>query len=314
VFPDWTKPLLVLALFVTLEPLIAFVVEPLIYGQGVGVSDFGLLVAVAFWTWMWGPIGLIMSTPLTVCLVVLGRHVPTLEFIAVLMGDEPGVTAEITYYQRLLARDTDEALQIVEDCLKDHPREEVFDDVLVPALSLARRDCDRGELTVDDERFILTATRELLEHLEREQPQATRGQTLSKAHARPTVVGCPARGEAEMIGLTMLRTLVDPHYEVQVASTAMLASEIMELVDRVNPTTVCIGSLEPGGIAETRYLCKRLRGRFPAIHIVVGRWGGKAVPPSVREVLATAGADAIGATVRETRDALSPFVQLHEIR
>ena len=121
VFPGWTQPLLILALFVAVELIAANVVEPLLFGHSTGVSPLALLIALAFWTWLWGPIGLVLSTPLTVCLMVLGRNVPGLEFLGVLLGDEPALDPEINFYQRLLAGDQDEATDLAVQFVSTHP-------------------------------------------------------------------------------------------------------------------------------------------------------------------------------------------------
>ena len=113
IFPGWLQPLLVLGLIVVLEVVTANVAEPRLFGHSMGVSEVALLVAAAFWAFLWGPIGLVLSSPLTVCLVVLGKYVPQLEFLDVLLGDEPSLDADVSYYQRLLARDQDEAAQLV---------------------------------------------------------------------------------------------------------------------------------------------------------------------------------------------------------
>ena len=118
--------------------------EPWLYGQSIGVSEVALLVAAAFWTFLWGPIGLVLSGPLTVCLVVLGKYVPQLEFFDVLLGDEPALDPDVTYYQRLLARDQDEAAQMVLAQAQDDVPEQVYDELLVPALNYAKRDRERG--------------------------------------------------------------------------------------------------------------------------------------------------------------------------
>src|SRR5205807_7212787 len=109
VFPGWLQAALVVGLIALVEVITVNIIEPLLFGHSTGISSVALLVAAAFWTWLWGPIGLILSTPLTACLVVLGKYVPQLEFFNVLLGDEPVLDTELTYYQRLLARDEDEA-------------------------------------------------------------------------------------------------------------------------------------------------------------------------------------------------------------
>ena len=140
--------------------------EPWLYGQSIGVSEVGLLVVTGFWTWLWGPIGLVLATPLTVCLVVLGRHVPPLQFFDLLLGKAPALDPPVMYYQRLLAQDQDEALDVVEDYGKAHTLEEVYDAVMIPALLLAWQDRTQGLLTGADETFLLQATQDMLADLE----------------------------------------------------------------------------------------------------------------------------------------------------
>ena len=128
------------------------------------------MIAIAFWTWIWGPLGLALATPLTVCLVVLCKHIPELEFAEVLLGDESAVDPPLIYYQRLLARDIDEASDVVKNYLKDHLEEGIYDDLFIPALHWAKRDSVREKLDPDDQRFIVQTTREIIENLEELNP------------------------------------------------------------------------------------------------------------------------------------------------
>ena len=146
VAPGWTLPVLTLGLFVTLELFSNNVLEPWLYGASTGLSPVAVLVAAVFWTMLWGPLGLLMSTPLTVCLVVLGRHVPQLGFFDVLLGDEPALSPEVKFYQRLLARDPDEATELAEEYLEDGSLDKLYDSVILPALVHAEQDRLRGSL------------------------------------------------------------------------------------------------------------------------------------------------------------------------
>ena len=161
VFSGWTRPGLVAVLFVALELFTNLVLETLLYAGAAGVSAVGLLVAIAFWTWMWGPAGLLMATPLTVCLVVLSRHVPGMQFLATLLGDEPALSADAAYYQRLLAGDRDEATEIVEAHLATSDPETVYDTLMLPALAYARRDA--SELSSQQEQDVLRGTAAILD-------------------------------------------------------------------------------------------------------------------------------------------------------
>lgn len=129
---SWTQPVLVLILFAVFDIVTANVVEPLVFGHSTGMAPIALLIAAAFWSWLWGPIGLVLSTPLTVCLVVLGQHIPRFKFLALLLGDEPALPPHASYYQRLLARDREEATDVIRKYVEAHGLEKVFDHVFLP--------------------------------------------------------------------------------------------------------------------------------------------------------------------------------------
>ena len=152
-FPGWRQPLEVVALFGVVEVALSYL-EPVIYGKATGVSALGLLVAAMFWTWLWGLLGILLSTPLTLCLAVLGKYVPSLGFFATILGEEAELDQDIRFYQRLVSLDQDGATAVVDAALKERPRAEVFDQILVPALSRAGRDAARAELEESDMAFI----------------------------------------------------------------------------------------------------------------------------------------------------------------
>jgi predicted PurR-regulated permease PerM/methylmalonyl-CoA mutase cobalamin-binding subunit len=161
--PGWWVPLLTVAMFVVLELLISNVVEPWLYGSRTGVSAVAVIVSAMFWAWLWGGIGLVLATPLTVCLAVIGKYVPGLAFLDVLLGDEPVFDPPTRVYQRLLAGDQEEAMELVEQDLKTKSLADVYDTVLTPALVLAERDRHRGDLDEHRERFVYAAIREIME-------------------------------------------------------------------------------------------------------------------------------------------------------
>jgi len=165
-FAGWLEPGLIAVLFIVLELLTANVFEPLLFGHSIGASAVALLIAAAFWAFLWGPIGLVLSGPLTVCLVVLGKYVPHLDFLWVLLSDEPALEEDFSYYQRLSAHDEDEAEAIVLDYVKNHPVDEVYDELLAPALIYAGRDYRQQGLDGDDLHFIHETTRGILTNVE----------------------------------------------------------------------------------------------------------------------------------------------------
>jgi predicted PurR-regulated permease PerM len=308
VFPGWLQPAMVAGLFLVLEPITGSVMEPWLYGQSAGVSHVGLLIALTFWTWLWGPVGLLMATPLTVCLLVLGKHLPSLGFIVVLMGDRPVIEAKARYYQRLLARDQDEAIDIVEAYVDTDGRESVYDTVLLPALYYAKQDQDRGLLNEGDAQFVGQATREILDVLAHDAPALSEKEPGD--HPDPDtlvrILGCPARDEADVLALEMVRSLLDPaRYRMEVSRPGMLVAEVVAGVDQHRPALLCIGAVAPGGLSQARHLCKRLRSQCPELKIVVGRWGLHDEMDADREQLLAAGADCVETTVLDTQRALA---------
>jgi predicted PurR-regulated permease PerM len=318
VFPGWHQPLMVMGLIVVLELAANMIMEPVLYGRTIGVSTVALMVAVAFWTWLWGPVGLLLSTPLTVSLAVLGRYVPQLEFLGVLLSDEPVLETHTSYYQRLVAQDQDEAVELVEEYFRDHPLEEVYGAVLVPALYTAKKDQARGNLTADEMHFVVQTTREIVENLSlHPQPSPSSDTTAVDTPApdpdasplpKVPLVLSPVHDAADELVLLMLQQQLDPnHYDMELLHPAMLASEVVTLVEQQGVGLICLGTLAPGGLAQTRYLCLRLRTRLPELKIVVGRWGFSGSGEESGEMLREAGADIVATTLHETCSQLMQF-------
>jgi hypothetical protein len=289
--------------------------EPLLYGQSAGVSQVALLCSVAFWAWLWGPVGLLLATPLTVCLVVFAKYVPGMEFIGILMADVPPIVPPLAYYQRLLAEDEAEATRIAIEYAADHPLEAVYDEVILPALGRARRDRRHEQISEEAERHVWRATREIVETLhatrdaERRAADAEAGAGPSETSAsdrKILMLASPVRDEADELGLIMLGHLMDPaRWTIEMTSPQLLASEVIALVERTRPAVVCLGALPASGLAaRTRYLSKRLRARFPDLRIVVGRWGLREEDEAERRRLEAAGASYVGTTLVETREHL----------
>ncbi len=307
-FEGWGRTLATLGLFLSLDAVTANVIEPLLIGHHTGVSSLALLVSALFWTWLWGPVGLVLSTPLTVCLAVLGKHVPRLEFLVVLLGDEPALETDISFYQRLLAGDEDEASEIVEQQLQTTSQEQVFDEVLVPTLLLAERDRVREAISESEQQFVLQATRDIVQHMADAQARADKAASAANGTASPAgtprghIVGVPARTLGDQVALEMLSQLFDPFTcEIEQLSTATLVSEVLMAVEKGSPDLICITALPPGGFTQARYLCKRLRTRFPEVRIVVVRPGIPADTDKSSQRLTEAGADTVATSLTEAR-------------
>jgi predicted PurR-regulated permease PerM len=320
VFPGWGQPLLVIGLILLLELASNMIMEPLLYGQSAGVSEVALLVAVAFWTWLWGPIGLILATPMTVCIGVLGKYIPQIKFIGVLLGDEPVMAFPANYYQRLVAKDQDEAATLVDEYLEAHGIETLYDDVLIPALNAAKRDRESGTLTDEDMQFIIHVTRAVVEDLGMRQLQplasvirttTPAAEELSGTTPPPQILGCPAYDAADELALQMLQQLLDPTcYRMAIVSAEMLAAEKVSVAEQQHIRLICVAGLPPGALAPVRYLCKRLRARFPDCRLVLGRWGAEQDRDGPWAGVCELGTDEIGTTLRETQNQISQLSQL----
>ncbi len=311
----WRGPLEVVALFTVLELFTNLVLETVLYAGAAGVSQVALLVSVAFWTWLWGPLGLLMATPLTVCLVVLGKHVPGLEVFCTLLADTPALAPEYGYYQRLLARDQSEASDLIERHVAGEAPETVYDALLLPALNYAERDRLEERLSLDEELTVIEATRELTVDAARAlhalAPAAgPLGLDVETLHPPPagttlSVLGYAANGAADEIALTMLKALLEPaHAALEITSARMLAADVIALVEERKCRVICIADLPPSPFSKTRYLVKRLRAAFPALQIVVGRWAPATLADESTQVLREAGANHVGASLVGTRDYL----------
>jgi predicted PurR-regulated permease PerM len=315
----WAPVLEVLGLFVVLELLTANLVEPWLFGRSIGVSEVALLVAAAFWAWLWGPLGLVLAIPMTAVLAVLGRYVPQMEFFDILLGDEPVLPEHVRYYQRLLARDEDEAARLVEDYYKEHSGEQVLDQVFLPALLLTVLNRDRGKLNDDDQRFILQVTRELIDDLpslpEEEQKingnSAAESPALEMGEESMLLLGCPARDEADELLLHMLQRMLDPRkYRLEILTADTLAAEVLQRVEQDKPAAVCIASMPPRGLTHPRYLCKRLRSKFPQLKILVLIAGREGHDERAIAWLRAAGADQVATNLSECHKLLVPMVQV----
>ena len=287
--PGWMTPVLTIGLFVMLELFSNNVMEPWLYGKSTGVSVVAVLVAAVFWTWLWGVVGLLLATPLTVCLLVIGKHVPQLSFLDILLGNEPVFEPAKRVYQRLVAGDQEEAAELVEDSCEHQPLVEVYDLMLISALASSEIDWRRGEFNKDRHQYILQSVKEIIQEQGDRQQELTARELAGIEHrnhadgdAHPAVatdrprigVLClPARGEADEIAGRMLTQVVEmPDCPVEVAPVAAAVGELIELVQQRNPRVVCISALPPAAVIHARTLCRRLRGRFPAANLVVGLW------------------------------------------
>jgi predicted PurR-regulated permease PerM len=317
VAPGWTLPLLTIALFVTLELIINNVLEPWLYGSSTGLSPVAVLVAAVVWTTLWGSVGLLLSTPLTVCLVVLGRHVPQLAFFDVLLGNEPALPPELRFYQRLLARDPDEATELAEEYLEDEPLEKLYDSVIIPALGLAEQDRLRGSLDRASVQGMAEDTIGIVEYLREEEdhdPEHTAdadGAPPEKP-AEPAPVLCigARNGLDEAAAAMLAHLLMQRGIAAATVPRDDTAGRNLLRLPRHGVTLICLSYVNSRAIQHAHRLTRRLRRHFGEQgRIMVGLWSAEALQET-RELLDATGADLIATSLRqaarEVQDLLEP--------
>jgi len=294
-------------LYVVVEGLTGQVVEPLVYGNSTGLSPFSVVVAAIFWSWLWGPVGLVLSTPLTLCLVVMGRHVKRLEFLDVMLGDRPPLTLTETLYQRILAGDADEAQDHAELILKERSLGTYYDEIVVKAMQLAASDAERGTIDREQLERVSSTIKVLVRGLDTykdEKPSPKKSETVLADHPldgpdlppepdprnvppagsvlpqawverSPRVLSIAGRGPLDETTSVILVRLFEKHgFMVRLVTYDEVSREKIETLDTANVAIVCISFLNIGGSpAHLRYLIQRLRHRLPqGAQIIVGIW------------------------------------------
>ena len=276
VSPGWSQPLFAFGLFALLELVSNYLFEPWLYGAGTGLSPLTTVASALFWTWLWGPVGLVLSIPLTVCLVVMGKHVPQLHFLHLLFGDAPGLSPPARLYQRLIAGEQDQAWLVLQPELQQKSLEEVYDSIVLPALSLAEQDRQRGALDEETEVRIEETLKLLLEEARELRAGLAPEPAVLVARLAPgslRVLCLPAKGSADALAAAMLgQVLAGEGVEIELASTAELSGETLALLEARPVDIVCISAVPPSRFMHVRYLCKRIGQRFPQLPIIAGMW------------------------------------------
>ena len=320
----WFQPIAVFGFVLLLELIGNNIIEPWAFGNSTGVSSTALIISAAFWGYLWGPIGLVMSAPIAVCLMVIGKNIPQLAFLNLLLGSEPALRLDMGIYQRLMLGDEQEATRLVLLRLKDVRAEDVFDELLIPALSYARRDFLRNQLSEADHKLVLDEVQTTLGHTSKFlQTMAQRKVDEVKlalaevdapapiARPRVKMLICPAADGADSLALTMLQQALDSdQWDIDQTAVETLTSELVARIALDPPAILCIAALPPRGLAHARYLCKRLRNSSAELQIVVGRWGQKRNLKLERERLEQAGATFITSSLAETTRLLNSRLPL----
>ncbi len=278
--PGWSMTLWTAALYLVVELAVSQVIEPLLYGHSTGLSPFAVVVSAIFWSWLWGPIGLILSMPLTLCLVVLGAHVERLAFLEVMLGDRPALTPVESFYQRVLAGDADEAQDHAEAQLKSGSLSRYYDDVLLPGLKMAAADSERGVLKPGQLDRIRDTAIGLITELGSHADLVPEGKAEQSPIAPPVqhedvMIMCLAgRGVLDDVASTALAQILGKHgLPARTVRHGAASRDAIATLDVIGVTMVCVSYLDLSGTpSNLRYLLNRLRRRLPGIPVLVGLW------------------------------------------
>jgi predicted PurR-regulated permease PerM len=274
--PSWGPPLLVIGLFLTLGLTATNFIEPWLFSSRTGISSLALLAMAIFWTLLWGWPGLILSTPLTVCIVVLGRYVPQMSFLHTLLGTDAELSPEALFYERLLAMDQQEAHAVANRFLEDKTLVELYDSVLMPALALVEQDRHQGVL--DDVRcnFFFLSIGELLAELTDYHQKGTGdsgfrspGFSMQEDFA---VVCISASDQADELTTHMLVQLMEQAFHQTLYLPASVSSDILGALANESDTVIFISALPPFAFSQARTICQRVRSHLPHNRIVIGLW------------------------------------------
>jgi predicted PurR-regulated permease PerM len=314
---SWVSPILTIGLFVTAELINANALEPWLYGSSTGVSSIALIIAAVFWTWLWGPIGLVLATPLTVCLAVMGRHVPKLQFLSVLLSEEQALAPHEECYHRLLAFGLDEANDYAEAQVKTTSLTSLYDVVLIPTITLAEIDAQREELDTEHRSAIHQQIHDMIEDLGSAPPTKSQVEA-DKAVAEHTpfplsaptcrVLCVPARAHRdELAGEMLVQLLRKQGFEADNASAALSSGELVETAVKMDPEAICVSVVAPSTVIHARFLTSKLRHRLPHVKIVVGIWGATENMADAGERLRSSGANEVVLSLAEAVVQLAKF-------
>ncbi|MGH9728276.1 MAG: AI-2E family transporter [Candidatus Acidiferrales bacterium] len=324
IFDGWTRPLLTLGAFAALEALAGYFVEPILYAAHTGISSLAILVAAVFWTALWGPVGLLVSTPLTVCLVVMGHYIPQLEFLSVLLGDKSVLATDVQLYQSLNATDMDEAQRVIEQCLREKSLRDLYDSVFIPVLILGERNKRDVGFGGDRSGYLFQELKGIVENLavrytkenvqtDASPPINVAEQILSDRSANaPTISVCclAARDEGdEVAGMMLAHLFLRAGYDAHSVALGSHA-DMLDEVDEQGCGILCISALPPFSISSIRRLYKRARSKFTKCQIGIGLWGYDGEVDNMRTLLRIRDSDLIVTTLGDAIVQIQQFTEL----
>lgn len=307
----WTQPIWVIVFFSISELVTANVIEPILFGKTTGLTPIALLVAALFWAWIWGPVGLLLSTPLTVCLVVLGQHLPHLRSLKVLLAEQPILDARLQYFQRLLAKDLTGGRRVLTEYAKEFGSERTYDEVLLPALIWTCRERSRDSISSNEEKTILESTKTSIVSLlptKEENPIGSQDAVVT-TYQGFNAYGYPVHHESEVIALCMLGQLIGDSYSMAIGSVKELPSKVISKIEKEKPNVVVLCVMPPGGLPQLKYMCSEIHARCEETQIIVAYFGKITAYDSLLVKLRSAGASYLTTSLSQTFQQISTLAK-----
>ena len=289
---SWLTPLITIGLFVVLEAIVSNFVEPWVYGANTGVSPIALIISAVFWTWLWGPVGLVLSTPLTVCLAVMGRHVPRLEFLGILLSEDQALAPHEEFYHRLLSFSMDSAEEFATKYVEAESLTAFYDNVLIPAIGAVEIDGHRGSITAEQRTSALQRVHEIIDDFSgseasRNDAQEQKIDLAKTASATGSRVVClPASAYCdELAGEMLAQLLRNQGFECENVPARLKHEELVDRAIELQPECICVSVVPPTSIAQARHLASAIRERLKNVTILIGVWSARFDAQKLRERL-----------------------------
>ena len=289
---SWFTPLVTIALFIVLEAIASNFVEPWVYGANTGVSPIALIISAVFWTWLWGPVGLVLSTPMTVCLAVIGRHVPRLEFLGILLSEDQALAPHEEFYHRLLSFSVDSAEEFATKYVETESLTALYDNVLIPAIGAVEIDAHRGSITAEQRTSALQRVHEIIDDFRGSEASRNDAheQKIDLTGVAPAtggrVVCLPASAyRDELAGEMLAQLLRNQGFEGENMPARLKHEELIDRAVEFQPECICVSVLPPTSIAQARHLCSAIRERLKSVTILIGVWSSRFDAEKLRERL-----------------------------
>ena len=290
---SWFTPLITIALFIVLEAIVSNFVEPWLYGANTGVSPIALIISAVFWTWLWGPVGLVLSTPLTVCLAVIGRHVPRLEFLGTLLSEDQALAPHEEFYHRLLSFSMDSAEEFANKYVETESLTALYDNVLIPAIAAVEIDAHSGSLTAEQRTSASQRIHEIIDDFSgweasrSDKDEQKNDDLTGVAHPIGSRVLClPASAyRDELAGEMLAQLLRNQGFEAENLPARLKDEELLDRTVEIQPECICVSVLPPTSIAEARHLSAAIHERLGSVTILVGAWSARFDAEKLRERL-----------------------------